>query len=174
MPPVAYVPSPLNANMVHAAPTPWQYPVEFIPPPQLHDPILSPAISPAAIHLSSLSLPPTSSFSDDAVLFSTEDVSGQHYSYFGANSQAFGEPYLGAAYENSIQPYPQQLWLSVLPVAYEMAPLYQIFTPETPPSAGFYSSARFPPNPKSPRSPIERDRQKLIHYRSEYRSKLSP
>jgi hypothetical protein len=58
-----------------------------------------------------------------------------------------------------------------VPTAYRMAPLYGIFSPKTPPFTGFYSSAGFSPNPQSP---IERDRQQLVHYRSEYRSKLSP
>jgi hypothetical protein len=176
VPPAVYVPSHFNANMVHAAPTPWQYPVEFIPPPhlQLHNPIVSPTAAPDSIDFSSPSSSPTSSLSDDAVLFSTEDVPGQPYSYFSADSQAVCAPYLGAAYDDSIQPYPQQLSLSVVPAAYGMAPLYEIFTPKTPPSAGFYSSAGFSPNPQSPWSPIERDRQRLAHYRSEYRLNLSP
>ncbi|KAJ7791203.1 hypothetical protein B0H14DRAFT_2936470 [Mycena olivaceomarginata] len=109
---------------------------------------------PDSIDFSSPSSSPTSSLSDDAVLFSTEDVPGQPYSYFSADSQAVCAPYLGAAYDDSIQPYPQQLSLSV------------IFTPKTPPSAGFYSSAGFSPNPQSPWSPIERDRQRLAHYRT--------
>jgi hypothetical protein len=175
VPPAVYVPSHCNTNLVHGVPISWRYPVEFILPPhlQLHNPIVSPAAFPDSIGFSSLPSSPTSSLSDDAVVFSTKDVPGQHY-YFTPDYQAVSAPYLGAAYDDSIQPYPQQLSLSVVPAAYGMAPLYEIFTPKTPPSAGFYSSAGFSPNPQSPWSPIERDRQRLAHYRSEYRLNLSP
>lgn len=164
-----YVPSHFNVP-VHGPPTPWHYPLEFGSPLQLLPsiPIVSPAASPDSIDFATSSSSPTSSVSDD-------DAPEQHYSYFNPESQlAVGVPYLGAAYEDSMQPYSPQLPLSVMTAGYGMAPLYDIFSPKTPPSATFYSSAGLPSKSQPSRPPIDRERLRLATYRSEYCSIFQP
>ncbi|KAF7364935.1 hypothetical protein MVEN_00364100 [Mycena venus] len=161
--PAVYVPGQFNG--VHAAPTPWHPPLEFVPPPHLlpHNPTVSPAASSDSIDSATPSLSPTSSVSDDGVWLSAEDASGQQYSYFSAEPQAVGVPYLGAAYDDPFQAYSPT---SVVPVSYGMTPLYEVFSPNTPPSAGFYSSVGFPPNPHPSRTAVDRERQRLANYRT--------
>ncbi|KAF8139181.1 hypothetical protein K438DRAFT_1996239 [Mycena galopus ATCC 62051] len=159
-PPAVYVPN--HFNVVHAQPTPWQYPVELVPSPHLLPPnrIASPAASPAAspdyIDFSTSSSSPTSSVSDD-------DLPGQYCSYF-TEPQPIGVSYLGPPYDDHIQPYSPQL--SVVPTGYRIPPLYEILSPKTPPSASFYSAAGFPPHPQPSRTLIDRERQRLATYRT--------
>ncbi|KAJ7625288.1 hypothetical protein DFH06DRAFT_1481330 [Mycena polygramma] len=155
-----YVHSHFNGMPV--AQTPW-YPLEFVPPPHSLPPN---SIPPASLMDSSTpSASPTSSVSDDGVLPSTDDVPGQHCSYFGADTQGGGVSYLSPSYDDPFLPYSSRPPLSVVPATYGMAPIYDIFSPKTPPSAGFYSPG-FPSHPQSPRSPIDRDRQRLMNYRT--------
>ncbi|KAJ6585301.1 hypothetical protein B0H19DRAFT_418206 [Mycena capillaripes] len=163
VPSVAYVPSQFNGMPV--ARTSWPYPLEFVPSPHLLPPntIIPPAASPDSFGSATPSSSPTSSVSDDGVL-PVDDAPGQHYSYFSAdgNSYVYDDPFL---------PYspPRSLPLSVVPAAYGMTPLYEIFSPKTPPSAGFYTVAPsgFPPqNPHPPRTALDRERQRLANYRT--------
>lgn len=169
VPPAVYMPHQFNG--MHVAQTAWSYPVEFVPPPQLllPNPVVSPAASsPDSFDFATPSSSPTSSDrSDDGILPAVDDVPGQHYpSYFPAEPQHGGVPY---GYDDPFLPYSQaRMPLTVVPAAYGMAPLYDIFSPKTPPSAGFYASAGFLPQPQSPRSPIDRDRQRIANYRSKY------
>ncbi|KAF7348319.1 hypothetical protein MSAN_01785700 [Mycena sanguinolenta] len=162
VPPTAYVPSHFNVP-VHAAPTLWHNPVELDPPSHLlpGNLMVSPGTSPDSIDFATSSSSPTSSMSE-------EDAPEQHYSYFSPESQlAIGIPSVGATYEDSIQPY-SPLSLSVVPVGYGLAPLYdiQLFSPTTSASAGFYSPAGLASKPQPSRPLIDRERAKLATYRT--------
>ncbi|KAJ7078648.1 hypothetical protein C8R44DRAFT_95658 [Mycena epipterygia] len=165
VPPAMYIPG--HFNELYSAPTPWSpyaegfhSPLEFAPPSYLlpPHPIVSPAASSDSIDCPTPSSSPTSSVSDDGVLFPADDASG-HYSYFNPEPQV---PYLGSPYADDH--YSQSLPLSVMPATYGMMPMYEIFSPKAPPSASFYSSPGFPLHPQSPRAPV--NRLKLANYRT--------
>ncbi|KAJ7797828.1 hypothetical protein B0H14DRAFT_2909213 [Mycena olivaceomarginata] len=151
-----YIPSHFN----HGIPAPW---VEFVPPPHLlpPHPIIPSAASPAYMDSATAVRSSIISVSDDGAPLVTYDVRSPHYSYFSVDAQATGVPYPYAVYGDPFQrdsPRPQS-------VAPGMTPLYEIFSPETPLSAGFYASAGFPPDQPSFRS-ADRERHRVAHYRT--------
>ncbi|KAJ7758109.1 hypothetical protein DFH07DRAFT_818688 [Mycena maculata] len=171
VPPAVYIPP--ASNRMYAAPTPWSpyadgfySPIELVPPPHLYlKPTISPAESLDSIECVTPSSSPTSSVSDDGML--PDDAAGHQYPYFSPQIQV-GGPYVRSPYSDDVcmSPFPSHsppMPLSVVPTPYGMAPMYEIFSPKGPPSAGFYAPI-LPSTPQSPRTPI--NRQKLANYRT--------
>ncbi|KAJ7213845.1 hypothetical protein GGX14DRAFT_444248 [Mycena pura] len=154
------IPSGFSGYM---APGPWS-PLEYAPP-HLSPPraVISPT---ASLDWSSTEYPspsssPTSSVSDDGVLIPADDAvtAAPHGSYFGVypgSIRYLGVPYASDDPRYSHAPVPLRVHIP----SYGMAPLYEIFSPKGPPTAGFF--------PGAPQSPMQKsiNPQKPVSYRT--------